>query len=1045
MVYQERFLGSSIRNYSASIGWNEQPSEIKIGLVDDPTAGDEFLGYPFYNGPNQYVPGDHAFFWHQNTFNFGGIIQSMTRTKGAEGNPLYEVTMRDPRFILDGVQLITNDYTGTVLNFQNIFNVFGFYESQLTGLSYATDSGMPWTKVVDALTSMLNMASSPFGTHIAYRDQAYGVYMTSLPNLPFDYYVGGGGNMTLMEFIQEICDAGGCDWFCNLEYNPNYANPLIMIYLVRRDAFLTSGAIETFTENVNGCVSNSAGIELVDSTCHKLLIGGNKEDVWFGTNIRPYWGIDSNGNIIFGNGTGDNHQVNLDATTWSVYGIGNTYATDVAELRASLDSQESWEAFLWFRNNSSYIQAGYASNLGILGDVNKDIVNILNNTPANQLTTLQFSNLKAISIDKATDIDGHKNRKNLYDTIRGYATEYMGKKFVVSIPSVYYTSNTGEIKPSREIVESAYLDESSLAAMSYNNLIPFDTASFTTEEGKYVAYVRFDGVSQYDFSEINDDDKFLQGTSVFVKCQVDSSPVFENSATGYGPRAVVTLPGVVRYASNQGNKDNVGVLVDFLLDQGLNASVAESLYGGVGGDFIVYGREAMPAEPSIAAVPMRSNIECYGPWWSDANYANGVPQIGKAEFEKDETLVPWNYGGYTNMNLAGLARVIGVLSNQPWSETGHVEFPGIPQQNLGGALIAGGPYVSDIACSVGEDGAKTTYRLNRYTPNFGRLTRYNVDKIAKLGKAWQQQKRASRTSLLSHNKVAAIVQNKQNFFKGTKAKRDKSNSSHHLLLAQKHGFKSEVVTQAAYNTMMQLGVDYDKKAGVSIDGLFRPFSTGENSNMSHIEEPDEDSQDKPNSTNLNPYQDGHDIQCVVHGDSVPDDLVLANLDSYPSDSSYRPLALRGPMMITGWGYDTKGKPVPNQEPDDPGDEFLDGWLQKSDEWKTGPLDTRWDNKRKVWVAGGANEIKVVKVLSDGIEPPTVSPYITDYRKVYKCLICELEFEEEAGTSVTVVVTDEEIYAANFRSLVVLTDKYYLAYKIDDKYVLDVQADFTDQQ
>jgi hypothetical protein len=79
---------------------------------------------------------------------------------------------------------------------------------------------------------------------------------------------------------------------------------------------------------------------------------------------------------------------------------------------------------------------------------------------------------------------------------------------------------------------------------------------------------------------------------------------------------------------------------------------------------------------------------------------------------------------------------------------------------------------------------------------------------------------------------------------------------------------------------------------------------------------------------------------------------------------YRFFALRGPLFIHGWGYDTDGNPVPNQS--DPegklisGDfsttslskKFFPNWLRRSDTWPAAPMDLRFDRKRGVWVAGG---------------------------------------------------------------------------------------------
>lgn len=118
------------------------------------------------------------------------------------------------------------------------------------------------------------------------------------------------------------------------------------------------------------------------------------------------------------------------------------------------------------------------------------------------------------------------------------------------------------------------------------------------------------------------------------------------------------------------------------------------------------------------------------------------------------------------------------------------------------------------------------------------------------------------------------------------------------------------------------------------------------------------------------------------------------------------LALRGPLVISGWGFDTDGYPVPNasgepkdldaegypkriRNPQDASggyqgyhgailgknqtwdsvkgkwndpyreDTFYKGWGQRPDTWPVGPVDLRWDHKRKVWTA--AQEIIFAEV------------------------------------------------------------------------------------
>jgi hypothetical protein len=136
------------------------------------------------------------------------------------------------------------------------------------------------------------------------------------------------------------------------------------------------------------------------------------------------------------------------------------------------------------------------------------------------------------------------------------------------------------------------------------------------------------------------------------------------------------------------------------------------------------------------------------------------------------------------------------------------------------------------------------------------------------------------------------------------------------------------------------------------------------------------------------------------------------------------LALRGPLVLSGWGFDTEGYPVPNssgepQQLDDEGfpkriqnpqdqnggfqnyegtilgknqiwdeekqrwsdpyreDTFYKGWGLRPDTWPVGPVDLRWDHRRKVWTA--APEVMFAEVqLEDDLSPPTIARGFLNY-------------------------------------------------------------------
>jgi hypothetical protein len=167
-----------------------------------------------------------------------------------------------------------------------------------------------------------------------------------------------------------------------------------------------------------------------------------------------------------------------------------------------------------------------------------------------------------------------------------------------------------------------------------------------------------------------------------------------------------------------------------------------------------------------------------------------------------------------------------------------------------------------------------------------------------------------------------------------------------------------------------------------------------------------------------PYASGHDIESVARGDLTGlgrldvglwsgESMIIAGEDGRydvgttdnlgtPQESgsgNYRFMALRGPLVLQSWGYDTYGRPIPNakgwsgDKSYDTGagtqvqqmadfrnvhqrgqsgltDRFAPNWLANATNWPVAPVDLRFDRARGVWTTPPPFRLQRVIALAD---------------------------------------------------------------------------------
>ena len=205
-------------------------------------------------------------------------------------------------------------------------------------------------------------------------------------------------------------------------------------------------------------------------------------------------------------------------------------------------------------------------------------------------------------------------------------------------------------------------------------------------------------------------------------------------------------------------------------------------------------------------------------------------------------------------------------------------------------------------------------------------------------------------------------------------------------------------------------------AGATFDSIFSPNSTrfSDTGYFSNFEVPTNKNQ--PNSLTLNPFNPNNELTFYYastgsllysasitgatpsadelaksgepsgwlnYGHNISASVVgtgIGESGEYPYDLNFekdfygrkkveveriRSVGLRSPMVVTGWGFDLNGNPVPADTGDNT--KFASGAFSDVANWKSGPVDLRWDDERKVWAAGGGNT-EIMKFTVDEVPP-----------------------------------------------------------------------------
>jgi hypothetical protein len=978
--------------------------------------------------------------------------------------------------------------------------------------SWCNDVGVTWQMIKRALYFRRNSLGVLYQRFFWFRYDkrgrpfSYKLYLESgigPDNLRFN-----GDSTTCMEAISRAARASGGRIYIDLlpdrtgqataiirvRYNNFDINPaasgLLRAQRINAGASYQIGVAYQKANATDGnCAHNvmkwSAGLEFSDVVSQSAVQGEYRHEIWqswqndnaggnfdqIKNNLHTYWGKHAcgpyagQGVVSYGRGDGENFTTCVANQPWGFL-VGGTYNISVLELRAALAGFDSWYMFITYFKPMLLPMLGLpmpnAANTPFLAASVSLILNLGLNINASNWLSATWAAARAKDL-----------KQELLQQIHQYVTgfgQYYGKQFVVDVPEVYCCNGGVEPEPNTnwERTDAGYMNNpyhpQGILGIPWNSPV---LQIFKVDDGRCGPVFYWDErhiranenvlsvQNQLNFNNISGTWFSPDGTRVWTGASFKE--LMYNCRPGLPqPIALLETPGIEMRPAVAAS----GVV------EGLHYALLQLIWGGIEGGSLTPGQKVnlhawlrtshassmkgmslAPAmfSPSAAAVPMKSNYNCYGPFEAYL----GVN--GRCEWERDTSLAPWLFNGYSLLLQAGSIKASAKLSNQYVLESGSITYAGGPSQgNISqlGAQLAGtmGPNVTNVNIAFGTGGVTTTINFRTFVRNFGEKAQSDVEWLQLIGQKSQQFQRAFGLAFAGGLAMGIAIGGAGMFAGaiapllfgggagegvgggadggagggfgaggagagGLTALKDGLGSTeedytHHESWSMNINSMREKYLGNVYkdnNSFNKSNLQTDSEkwknlAFVSNEGLVRPFTIGDsgqkyfskwedpsgdestegicenlagadfNSGIEyydHVEcclcSPSDGTCDIPiNSETLNPFMTmskaselatnatgGTDIWGLVTGTEPSE----RGFYPYPTDSELRdcrPMGLRGPLVLSGWGYDMDGCPVP-ADPDDK-KKFLSDWLRKAKKWKTGPVDLRWDDDRKVWTA-----------------------------------------------------------------------------------------------
>lgn len=696
----------------------------------------------------------------------------------------------------------------------NVFNLFGAYENpffgpngpyQNFGASGYNSDGMPIANVLNAVEILIERGSTePFGGPIILGEDATGgtassfgmnlselsAFFTSngFTSSNLNAYTIKGPTKSVNGLMGELAEMFQFDYYWDIQ--PDNIGALadgggrldqsdIVLRVTDKTQPPDPNRIRTFIEgelnkpdDQKTVMNYTLGKEFATTVTQKIVWGGRRTRyLQLDPNLYGWavWGLTNPNASTSYNLVGISGSVYSSTLTpkpiYGDTGRGTSYLVSPLELRMSMLSKEAWQTFKTMQTLAGS-EPNYGTNLlqcpwACQTDFTSNILNLLQNGLGNAFDAVNTNFQKAF---KQWNEELASQADKIYSMVSNVANTSYKQEYFVRMPSEVGNQNYNIYYPTfLDIQGNAVYETNSkkawdVSSSAYIENAPVSDVAFFDSAGKLGSMAGWPFTGGGDYSPLGSDWAF-GGNGIVSKKGSPSGDTFwfTNGLAGNPGLYTFFKTGAAPKLFDNATTPDFGLTV--LADLLFGLQIPPASYIASGKTSLQFGVPPDVITPNYFGIPQESQRFNYGPWVTEPSLKVST---GLAE-AVENNYTPETYGSYSALASVGVIAARTADTSLHESESGYIQMVGAPIANIGQRFANTGPYVTNMDISVDPTGGvTTTYKFNTWTPEFAKLAKYNIDRIAKTNKTgWETAKK--RRDLISNPAFPKIKFEKTDF------------------------------------------------------------------------------------------------------------------------------------------------------------------------------------------------------------------------------------------------------------------------------------------